>query len=192
MHPRLIPVLLASLAGVMTQATAAQTPPDVKAPDTVLIGVRIESDRARVQEMIPRLRAIVAKRLSNPSKSIRAITLEGPADAVLAEAKRKACDYLLDLKVRQLSKVTVEITKPNAGVEDRPDARERDIPGEIAVAYSMEAVGAKPVAIHGRVTARPETYPLGPDFTAFESVVQQTAESAALEALKQLKAKVRM
>ncbi len=173
-------------------ATAAAPAQDFKQPEgrtRLTVGISISSGRARLQNLLPKLRETIAHDLKDQAKGVRVIALPDPAKA-LAQAREKGCDYLLEMKISQASQIEMQLAGDRpARPEPVDEQMGKNIEGQIRIAYRLVAVNGTPVQIQDEFPVLEQEYPLEQDPTAFESMVIRAARGAASAAMDKLEKK---
>ena len=153
------------------------------------MGISISSGRARIQELLPKLRETIAHDLTNQARGVRVIALRDPAKAV-AQAREKGCDYLLEVKVSQLSQVEMQLTPQRpAQPETADETMGKNIEGQIRINYKFVAVNGAPVKIQDDFPVLEQEYPLEQDPMAFETMIIRATTGAASAAMNKLEKK---
>lgn len=178
---------LALLACIASIGAAAQAP--VPPPAQLKVGISVESERAAIQDILPQVRKTIADDYSK--RDVQPVILLGPEKSLMAAARNAGCDYVVRVKILQLSQGGIDITHPGRSTEpsamDPVAGAPPFVPGEIRIDYKVEPVNAGKVNIHDNYRIPPERYPLGPNFAGLQTVASQEARAAAATALAKLK-----
>lgn len=169
---------------LLSIGTSAQELQKMGRPPRLTIGVSATSDRTRIQTLLPQIRETIARTQSKARQSVRVLALQGSADA-MEQARSAACNYLLDLKVSQLSKVELTVGR-NRG-QPQTERYGKNVEGEITVSYKVLALTGDPVDIQGNLRVHEGEYLLEDDPSAFDTFVFRATSSAAHTAIKKLK-----
>ena len=182
---RNVPGLL--LLGCVASIAVAQTP--VAPPAQLKIGISVESERAAIEAILPRVRQTIADDYSK--RDVQPVILQGPEKSLMAAARNAGCDYVVRVRILQLSQGGVDITHPGRSTESNAAASIAGpppfVPGEIRIDYRVEPVNPEKLNIHDNYRIPPERYPLGPNFSGLESVASSEARAAAATALAKIK-----
>lgn len=172
-------LLMCSAIGAAAQNASTQKPKEM------LVGVSLNSNYARISDLIPRLQESLAKTIPHRRKNITVIAFNY-SDAGEA-AKSKRCDYLLQMNMVEITGggVGFSTTLPAREMSPKEENERREL-GWVRIDYRLEPLTDDGVAVTDMDYVRYLDYPSSWDALAFETTIFRTVSRVALSMLSKL------
>ncbi|MFL6438567.1 MAG: hypothetical protein ACJ71Q_13370 [Terriglobales bacterium] len=153
---------------------------------TVRVGVIVQSPRARIESVLPRMRERVIKMTTDKKRNITGVWLTDNGKSGFEEARDANCDYLLQVTVTELNQVNIGSPAPDV----RHTGAETAVGAPIEVTYKLQSLKNEAVIIDDRREVQAEEYPLDESATAFETAVTRAVDGAVSASMSKLKKKL--
>lgn len=152
----------------------------------------LDSNYARIDEFVPRLREYLVRNVPERMKSVELVAIDSLAPDPVAEAKKANCDYLLQMTITPSNEPDVGVAIGSESLPERngaftgSDNFDRRILESVVFRSRLASIRNDSLDKSANDRVRLGELPTTMDGLAFETTLSRSAERVTLTSLKQL------
>jgi len=174
--------------GTLLQAQS----PAPKNPPKHIVGVILDSNFARIEELLPRMQEYIVKNVPQRMKSVELVAIDRLTSDPFSAARKANCDYLLQMTISTPSRAAAGVVIGGESFPDRngafsdSDNVDRRILESVVLRYRLASIHDDGFDKSDNDRVRLGEFPSTMDGLAFETTLLRAAERVTLGSLKQL------